>query len=159
MLIHRHYNNVREQLRLKPGQVRGAPLRQIVIVPLAELNQASERALAFARGLTEHVYAVHVTEDPEEAKELGKQLRKYDTNVKLIVLESPYRATLEPLLNYIDALHTQDPEAFVTVVVPEFLTAHWWQRILHNGTAARLNHALKPHPNVAVVNVPYVLEH
>jgi hypothetical protein len=158
LLIHNHYVQVREQLRLKKDAAKRAPMRQIVIVPLAELNQASQRALDFARGLSEQVYAVSVTEEPSEARELAKQLREFDPNLKLIVLESPYRAVLEPLLTYIDALHEQDPNAFVTVVVPEFLTAHWWQRILHNGTAARLNRALKPHPNVAVVNVPYVLE-
>jgi hypothetical protein len=74
-------------------------------------------------------------------------------------LESPYRAIVEPLLNYINALHQQDSDAFVTVVVPEFLTSHWWQSILHNGTAAQLNRALKPHPNVAVVNVPFLMDH
>lgn len=158
LLIHRHYQKVNQQLRLNVRDLRSAPMRQIVIVPLAGLNRASERALAFARGLEQSVYAIHVTEESATAKGLAEELRAYDPNVKLIVLESPYRAVLEPLLNYIEALHQQDPDAFVTVIVPEFLTAHWWQRILHNGTAARLNQALKPHPNVAVVNVPYVLE-
>jgi hypothetical protein len=107
------------------------------------------------------VYAVHVTEDAEseETKGLADKLQVYDSDIKLIVLESPYRALVEPLLSYVDALHQQDPDAFVTVVVPEFLTAHWWQGLLHNGTAEQLNRALKPHPNVAVVNVPFVLEH
>lgn len=159
LLIHRHYKMVREQLRLNKIQASTAPLRQIIIVPVSELNRAAQRALDFARGLEEQVHAVHVTEEPELAKGLALELREYDPKIKLIVLESPYRAVLEPLLNYIDALHQQDPDAFVTVIVPEFMTAHWWQRILHNGTAARLNRALKPHPNVAVVNVPYVLEH
>lgn len=159
MAIGKHYKSVEAQLRVRKGQASGTPLRQIVIVPVAELNLASERALDFARGLADQVYAVHVTEDMEEAKALAKDLSAYDTKIKLIVLESPYRALLEPLLRYIDALHEQDPEAFVTIIVPEFLTAHWWERILHNGTAARLNRALKPHPNVAVVNVPFVLEH
>ncbi len=159
MVIHRHYQKVNEQLRFSKRDVSAPALRQIVIVPLAGLNRASERALAFARGLEQNVYALHVTEEAETAKELAEDLRLYDPNVKLIVLESPYRALVEPLLNYIDALHEQDPDAFVTVVVPEFLTAHWWQGLLHNGTAAQINRALKPHPNVAVVNVPYVLEH
>ncbi len=159
LVIHRHYQKVNEQLHLSKRDTHAPALRQIVIVPLAQLNRASERALAFARGMDQHVYALHVTEEAEMAKGLANELRAYDPNVKLIVLESPYRAVVEPLLNYIDALHQQDPDAFVTVVVPEFLTAHWWQGLLHNGTAAQINRALKPHPNVAVVNVPYVLEH
>jgi amino acid transporter len=159
LLIHRHYQTVRAQLRLNKQKASTAPLRQIIIVPVADLNRAAQRALDFARGLEEQVYAVHVTEEPDEAKGLARELLEYDPKIKLIVLQSPYRAVLGPLLNYIDALHQQDPDAFVTVIVPEFLTAHWWQGILHNGTAARLNRALKPHPNVAVVNVPFVLEH
>lgn len=159
LLVHRHYDNVRAQLRLNKQKASTEPLRQIIIVPIAELNRATQRALDFARGLKGQVYAVHVTEEAGNAKELARDLREYDPELKLIVLESPFRAVMGPLLNYIDALHQQDPDAFVTVIVPEFLTAHWWQRILHNGTAARLNRALKPHPNVAVVNVPYVLEH
>ena len=159
LLIHRHYQKVNEQLQILKHIAPSPALRQIVIVPLAGLNRASERALAFARGLEQNVYALHVTEDADAARGLADELRAYDPNVKLIVLESPYRALVEPLLNYIDALHQQDPDAFVTVVVPEFLTRHWWQALLHNGTAAQLNRALKPQPNVAVVNVPYVLEH
>ncbi len=159
LLIFRHYKTVREQLRSTKQKASAAPLRQIIIVPVADLNLAAQRALDFARGLEEQVYAVHVTEDPELAKEFSQELYEYDPKVKLIVLESPFRAVVEPILRYIDALHQQDPDAFVTVILPEFLTAHWWQRLLHNGTAAQLNRALKPHPNVAVVNVPYVLEH
>lgn len=159
MVIHRHYQKVNEQLRLSKKDMASPAMRQIVIVPVAGLNRASERALAFARGFEQQVYAVHVTEDADSAKELAEKLHTYDPNIKLIVLESPYRALVEPLLSYVDALHQQDPNAFVTVVLPEFLTAHRWQGFLHNGTAAQLNRALKPHPNVAVVNVPFVLEH
>lgn len=158
LVIHRHYQQVTHQLALGKDRSSSPPLRQIVIVPVGELNRASQRALAFARGMGEQVYAVHVTEDPEQAKGLSQDLKTFDPRIKLIVLESPYRALTGPLLRYIDALHQQDPEAFVTVILPEFLTAHWWQRFLHGGTAARLNQALKPHPNVAVVNVPYVLQ-
>lgn len=159
LFIHRHYQKVNEQLGLSKKDLHSPAMRQIVIVPLANLNRASERALAFARSLSQQVYAVHVTEEADSARELAEKLQAYDPNIKLIVLESPYRALVEPLLSYVDALHQQDPNAFVTVVLPEFLTAHWWQGFLHNGTAAQLNRALKPHPNVAVINVPFVLEH
>lgn len=158
MLIKRHYQQVAEQLALNSEAGPAKPLRQIVIVPLAELNRASQRALAFARSAGEHVYAVHVSEDGDKAEALAQELKKFDPSIKLVVLESPYRAFLEPLLSYIDALHEQDPEAFVTIVVPEFITARGWQRFLHNGTAARLHRALKSHPNVVVVDVPYVLQ-
>ncbi|MGB8645648.1 MAG: APC family permease [Anaerolineae bacterium] len=160
-LIHRHYATVEQELLLKVngnGHKLGN-IRQIVIVPLSELNLASARALEFAHSISSVVHVVHVAQSEEQVAVLRDKLRRFDPDSRLVVLESPYRATLDPLLSYIDALHGQDREAFITVIVPEFLTAHWWQRFLHNGTADQLNRALRPHPNIAVVNVPYVLHH
>lgn len=157
--IHRYYARVKARLRISENAKVAPTVKQIVIVPLAELNLASQRALAFARGLGTKVIAVHIADELHRADELREALKRFDPDVKLAIVESPYRVVLEPLLNYIEALHHQDPEAFVTVVVPEYIATHWWERILHNGMAGRLNHALQPHPNVAVVNVPYVLEY
>jgi hypothetical protein len=59
---------------------------------------------------------------------------------------------------YISALHSQRPDAFVTIVLPEFITAHWWEGLLHNRTAHNLRKIFEKHPNVAVVQVPYLLD-
>ena len=63
----------------------------------------------------------------------------------------------EPLLAYVDAIHRHDPDAYVTVVIPEFLPAHWWQHILHNQTALWLKGSLLFRPNTVVIDVPYHL--
>jgi len=76
----------------------------------------------------------------------------------MIVVDSPLRAFVRPLLAYVDAVHSQHPDAFVTIVLPEFITAHWWESILHNRSAARLRSSFEKHPNVAVVLIPYLLE-
>ncbi len=159
--ISRHYQVVEKelQLRVNGNGYRLGTLRQIVIVPLGGLNLASARALEFAHSISKQVNAVYVAQSEQEASDLREKLSRFDPELKLIILESPYRTFIDPLLAYIDAVHEQDKDAFITVIVPEFITAHWWQRFLHNGTAERLNRALKPHPNVAVVNVPYVLGH
>jgi hypothetical protein len=159
--IHKHYQTVAAELRLKANgsACQLDTLRQIVLVPLADLNLASARALEFAHSISSQVSAVHIAESEVEAAEFRKKLSCFDKDARLILVESPYRTFVEPLLAYIDAVHAQDPDAFITVIVPEFITAHWWERFLHNGTAARLNRALRPHPNVAMVNVPYVLRH
>jgi hypothetical protein len=65
---------------------------------------------------------------------------------------------MRPLLTYVDMHHRQHPYGFVTIVLPEFITAHWWERFLHNRTAEHLTQAFKHHPNIAVVNVPYLLK-
>ncbi len=160
-LVSRHYSTVSKELQLKAngnGHKLGT-FHQIVVVPLADLNLASARALEFAHGICTPVNVVHVAESEEEALQLRDRLRAFDPDTRFIVVESPYRATIDPLLSYIDAVHEQDRSAFITVIVPAVITAHWWQRFLHNGTADQLNRALRSHPNVAVVNVPYVLPH
>jgi hypothetical protein len=72
-------------------------------------------------------------------------------------VDSPYRSFVRPLLAYVSAVHSQRPDAFVTIVLPEFITAHWLEGLLHNRTVNRLRAAFEKHPNVAVVLVPYLL--
>jgi hypothetical protein len=78
-------------------------------------------------------------------------------DLRLVVVESPLRSIVPPLVAYIGALHTQYPGAFVSIILPEFITAHWWERFLHNRTAEQLTRAFKKHQNVAVILVPYQL--
>jgi amino acid transporter len=76
---------------------------------------------------------------------------------QLVVIDSPYRTLIAPLLAYIDALRAEQPETTVTVVLPEFVAAHWWEFLLHNQTAQRLKWALLTRPGVVVTDVPYHL--
>ncbi len=157
LLVSRHYRAVATQLAL---QVKGKPMpppRQVLLVPLGDLNLPSARALSFAHSLSRQVNAIYVTNTPEAAKDLAEKLKEFAPDVKLVVLESPFRSLLDPLLSYIDALHQEDKDVYITVVIPEFVIAHWWERLLHNGTAERLKRALKSRPNVAVVDLPYQL--
>ncbi|HEV2235075.1 MAG TPA: APC family permease [Ktedonobacterales bacterium] len=73
---------------------------------------------------------------------------------QLVIIHSPYRALVAPLTAYIDALRDANPQATTTVILPEFVPAHWWERLLHNQTALRLKLALYSHPGVVVVNLP-----
>jgi hypothetical protein len=158
IVISQHYRRVAAQLALPPGLMRFPTFRQIVLVPIAKVDQASARALAFAKNLAPRVHAVHIAQQPAESQALETELREYDPDLGFIALESPFREFLAPLLAYINTLHDQDENAFITIVVPEFITAQWWERLLHNATARRLQQALKAHPNVAIVNVPYQLK-
>jgi hypothetical protein len=75
--------------------------------------------------------------------------------VALVLIESPYRALTQPLLAYIDEIDARDPTDTLTVVLPEFVPAHWWEQPLHNQTALRLKAALLFRPGTVVINVPY----
>jgi amino acid transporter len=128
------------------------------VVPVGELNVPACQALAYAQALAQdqqHVIAVHVTDDAEEAKELQTDWLNRQADIQLVIIESPFRSLAGPLLAYIDALQETHPKDTVTVVLPEYVPSHWWEQLLHNQTALRLKAALLFHPGVVVTNVPY----
>jgi hypothetical protein len=77
--------------------------------------------------------------------------------VELVVLESPYRSLMEPLLDYIEDLQQAEPSAYVTVILPEFVPRRLWQHLLHNQHALLIKGALLFKPNVVVTSVPFHL--
>jgi amino acid transporter len=157
-IVHRHYVNVGAQLRIVPEQLPLPKIDQVVIVPIEDINYASLRAIAFARTIASDAIMLHVSTDPESAEKVKQRVSTYAPDLKLVVVESPFRSFLRPLLAYVKAIHSQKPDAFVTIVLPEFITAHWWERYLHERSALRLHRAFERHPNIAVVMVPYLLE-
>jgi len=159
LFVHAHYTRVAEQLRIMPEQLPPLKIDQLVVVPIDDVNYASLRAMAFARAISQDTVVLHISTDVERTDKVKQKMRTYAPDLKLIVVESPLRAYVRPLLAYVDAVHSQHPDAFVTIVLPEFITAHWWEGFLHNRTAARLRSSFEKHPNVAVVLVPYLLEH
>ncbi len=157
VLIHRHYDKVAEQLRIAPAQLPPQNIEHFVILPIDDVNAASLRAMAFARSISSEIVVIYVSINAEGAAKIKAKMEKYAPDLKLIVIESPPRAFVQPLMNYIEAVHEQKPNTFVTIVLPEFITAHWWEKYLHNRTAERLTHAFEKHPNVTVMLVPYLL--
>ncbi len=161
--IHHHYQRVSEQLAVREGDLQPAlPRRgnhrvQNVIVPVDELNRAVLRTVDYARSLSDDVTAIHITDDPAEAEALRAEWEERVPDIPIVILESPYRALVAPFLAYIDALDRANPGARITVVLPEFVPAQLWQRLLHNQPAVRLRHALQARPNTVAVNVPYHL--
>jgi amino acid transporter len=157
--IHRHYEHVKQQL--KPSlddQSQFQPRRKIVVVPIGDFNQASLRALAFARTLSEHPVALHVIFEDSNIEKIRKKWAEWGNGTELVMLESPYRSFNEPLLVYIDELQRHNPDAYITVVLPEFIPAHWWEHALHNQTALRLKATLLFRRNIVTIDVPYHLE-
>jgi amino acid transporter len=157
-IVHMHYSHVAEQLRIQPGQLPPQRIEHFVIVPIDDVNYASLRAMAFARTICADVVVLHIALNPEHAEKVQHKMKMYAPDLKLVVVDSPLRAFVRPLISYVDAVHSQYPDAFITIVLPEFITAHWWEQFLHNRTAARLQREFEKHPNVAVVLVPYLLE-
>ena len=159
MFIHKHYNRVAEQLRLLSMQAPPPQtIEHSVLMPIDDVNYASLRAMSFARTISKDITVIHIATDTKRAEKIQEKMQTYAPDLKLVIVESPLRAFMRPLLTYVDFHHRQHPRGFVTIVMPEFITAHWWERFLHNRTAEHLTQAFKRHPNIAVVNVPYLLK-
>lgn len=155
LLIHGHYRLVATQVSpetpVDPDEIR---LR--VIVPIGSLNLPAQQALAFARAVSSTVIGVHVTDDLDSAEALRQQWQeKIDGHGQLVIIESPYRSLVGPLLAYMDTIHEQNPTDTVMVILPEFVPSRWWEHLLHNKTAFFLKAALLFRPGVIVANVPY----
>jgi amino acid transporter len=160
MAINRHYSHVeREVAAAEP--ILPHQFKHTFIVPVAGLNAVSLSALAYARSLSDNVTAVHISEseDPDEAERFNEQwkARFPDGDINLIIIESPYRSLIGPLLSYIDALDRKRSDDTITIVLPETLPAKPWEYLLHNQSALRLKAALLFRPNTVVVDVPYLL--
>jgi amino acid transporter len=156
--IRRHYDGVEAALAVDWSRAALGPLRPPrVLVPVARLDRAALSALRYARSISTDVTAVHVTDDQAEAADIKRRWRIGEPDVDLVILESPYRALVAPLLTYIDALDAQDPERPTTVVLSEFVPRHLWEHLLHNQAALRLKLRLFFRRNTVVVDVPYHL--
>jgi amino acid transporter len=154
--IHQHYHGIADLLRLdKIEKLPVHPTR--VLVPIAGLHRGVLRALQFALGLRCPVHALHVATDEAVAEKLKEQWRKLEIDVPLEILPSPYRSLAAPLLEYVDQALAEDPEAFVAIVIPEFVPQHWRHAVLHNQSAVLLHFALRSRPNAVLISIRYLL--
>jgi hypothetical protein len=127
----------------------------IVIIPIARLDRPALGAIAFANSISTSATAVHVTNDPVEAEEMRRRWPEWAGKTELVVVESPYRALMGPLLRYMDALQAQAPDRPIMVVLSEVVPRHWWENLLHNQTSLRLKLRLFGRKNTIVADVPY----
>jgi amino acid transporter len=157
--IHRHYKEVAANLSLVHYSM--PPSRQPrhrVIVPISGVHQGTLVALRYARALSDDVTAVHVSIDPAEASKVENKWETWGEGVRLVILESPYRLFIEPLLDYVEQIVVQrQPNELLTIVVPRFVPRHRLQNLLHTQAAVILRLALLSKRNITVTDVPYHL--
>jgi hypothetical protein len=109
--------------------------------------------------LSDDVTAIHVCLDPAEADKIQHKWDMWGKGVRLVILDSPYRLMIEPLLRYIeDIAAKRQPNEIITIVVPQFVPKHWWTNLLHAQTATWLRLALLFKPGIVVTDVPYQVE-
>ncbi len=127
VLIHQHYKNLAQQLTLESYTANSHIARNRVIMPIAGVHRGSLEALNFARSLSADVTAVYVSIDDQEAEKLKAKWSVWGNGARLVILHSPYRLFIEPLLNYIDSLdEIRQSNELITIVVPQFVPRYAW---------------------------------
>ena len=164
MFIHRQYEAQATELHVDDDVVFAGPTRsRRVVVPVNGINRAVVQAVNFGRTIADDVRAVFVTEEADTAGGLRARWEHQLPGVALVVVESPYRSLVGPVLAYLDVLDASwppDKEAPITIVViPEYVAKRWWDRLLYNQAARRLRHELIGRENTVVADVPYRREH
>jgi hypothetical protein len=158
LAIRRHYNETAEQLSLSHYGAPPQSGRHRVILPISNVHRGTLEALRYARALSHDVTAVHVSIDSSESDKLKAKWDLWGDGVRLVVLDSPYRLLLEPLLDYITSIADErQPNETLTIVVPQFVPRRSWQNLLHAQTALFLRMALLFRRGIVVTNVPYQL--
>jgi amino acid transporter len=158
-VMHGHYTEIAQELSLEDFE--GPPeFQHTVLVLVGDVHRGVVRAVQYAKTLapTAIVRGVYVETDPARTGRLEEKWARWGLGVPLVVLTSPYRSLLRPLLDFIDKIQARGDDQMVTVVLPEFLPRRWWQHILHNQTALLVKGALLFRKNTVVADVPYLLK-
>jgi amino acid transporter len=160
LFIRREYRAQERELFVRDDLVLKGPHReQRVVVPVNGINRAVIQAINFGRTVSPDIRAVYVTTDADDGEAMRTRWERQIPGVPLVIVESPYRAVISPVIAYLDVLDQAwppDKEAPITIVVlPEFVARHWWDRLLYNQVAKRLKAALVGREHTVIADVPY----
>jgi hypothetical protein len=166
--VRRHYDRVTRETALDTPLVSGMVQEPIVVMPIDRWSRITEKAVSFALSLSADVRCVHV-QSGEEPDEISKTWQKMVVDPlhiackpvpKLVVLTSPYRLILHPLVEYILSITPNDEMHKICVLVPELMVRHWWENLMHNRRADMLKVLLmmKGNRNIVVINIPWYLD-
>ena len=154
--IHTHYKNLARQLSLENSIQRPRITRDRVIILVGGVHQGTLAAIRFAHTIAEDITAVHIATDPQEAESVQQKWERHGEGIRLVVLNSPYRLMIEPLLEYMERIEAvKKQNEITTIVVPRFMPKHRWANFLHMRTAETLRKVLLNRDDVVIVEVPY----
>ncbi len=156
LLIRREYARGAAELAVAPDVVWGPPVHERrAVIPAGDVSRDVIQAVRFARSMTADITAVHVTDDVAAGERLRARFERQIPGVEFVIVESPYRNLVEPLIRYLETSAEQAADHVTVVLLPERMTRHWWERVLFNQNAHRLRDALAGHPDILVADVPY----
>jgi amino acid transporter len=155
--IKRHYEYLSRELSIAPGETL-QPVNTTVLLLVPRIHRGVLQAIAYAKSMARDVRALHVTLDPKTVGATKEDWNRFGADIPLVILESPYRSLIEPIIDYIDEAIKEDPTVMITVIVPQAVPKRWYQGLLHNNVAVPLKYALSSRKNVVITNVRYFLK-
>lgn len=157
--IRRHYEVTGKRLARPHGVAisQARVLKHTAIVPISGIHQGVIDAISYALSISKDVRACYVEIDPEATERLRREWEEVAPLVPLVVLKSPYRSVISPIVRFVHRVAHEAADDIVTVIIPEFVTKHWYHQLLHNQTAIVLNLALRGRKGVVVTTVRYHL--
>ncbi len=156
LLVRREYARGASELDVAPDLVWGSPVhRRRVVIPTTGVTWDVIQAVRFARSMSGDITAVHVTDDVAAGERLRARVERQLPGIRFVLVESPYRNLVEPLIHYLEATARRDPGSVTVVLLPEHLTRHWWERALFNQNMHRIRRALAGREDILIAEVPY----
>lgn len=155
--IRARYDSIAKQLS-SGLQTPHAISSHTVLLLVPRMHRGTLKALNYALGLHGELRAIHVALNDKTVPDLKAAWAQYAGDVPLVVLNSPFRSLLGPVLEYVDQIHLERPAEIVTVIVPEAINTKWYHRLLQENVAFQLKLALGSRRNVVLTNVRYFLD-
>ncbi len=157
--IHRHYAKLARRLSLEDYVPSTRISRNRVIITLGGVHRGSLLALRYARTLSDDITAVHVSIDPDETEKIQKKWEVWGEGIRLVIIDSPYRLYIEPLMEYIDDINSRrEKNEVITIVVPQFVSRHMISNVLHSRTADLLRHFFIYQKEIVITEVSYDID-
>ncbi|MFX3651005.1 MAG: APC family permease [Paenibacillus sp.] len=158
MRIHRHYCNIADELRIDIQVDKPAQKGNTIVIPVAGITRVVMNTISYAQTMSDHVVALYIGFDDEAIRKMEQKWEEWNPGVRLVVIKSRYRSIMGPLKKFIDTVEWKTAETdHITVLIPQFITKHWWQNVLHNQTSFMIRAYLINYKDVIVTTVPYHL--
>ncbi len=155
--IYRHYQKVRSRLTLIGYEPQPLPPHTVLVL-VPDVHRGVVPALEYAREISKDHRAVHIEINPADTQRLKERWEQWGGDMPLVIIESPYRSLIGPLVEYVRQVRQDHPRHLITVVLPEFVVTKWWERALHNNSAFLIKLALGNIRDVVITNVRYYLD-
>lgn len=158
MRIHRHYCNIADELRIDIKLDKPAHKGNTIVIPVAGITRVVMNTISYAQTMSDHVVALYIGFDDESIRKMEQKWEEWNPGVRLVVIKSRYRSIMGPLKRFIDTVEWKTAETdHITILIPQFITKHWWQNVLHNQTSFMIRAYLINYKDVIVTTVPYHL--